>query len=559
MDANSIFIVFCSLTENPPDLDRKQAFKDLFSVSTLDFESRLDSLKHWKCMKCFSVSMRHQEKSIICNNQFICADCRFVKSANDSSVIDLPIWIDENQTVQYYVPEELSGLREGEKLLIQQVSVYVPLQHLSYGQLGARGHIVSFPQNLLSVCKTLPRLPANVDVVQVVKNFKLNDGTISSKSFCIRKSKVLTALYWLKKFNNQYTDIEIREDNLSWITNGDEQQLPIPTWEDPLSQESLSLQENEDLGPSSQQIHEQVLNQGDLIEPCFGISSQFNMNKPKQKDKTVIDALKSAELQGKLLFTESGGSAIEFPYVSSEPVSEYNEPFLMEYAFPWLFPGGTGGFMSGPNPRPGIKDWMKKTMLYMDGRFEQDRLWAFFALNFASRQINQSSGNFYVKGFYENGPKTLDELQAQISAGNLEWLDRITYFSQNVTGSAAYWRARKREVFAWINHHLEKGNGVPTFFITLSCAEYHWADIERLIIDKCRVSGIDLPDFSKGKFTIPVRESHNVKSRNLHSMQISLFFNSNTFIDFCILCKFPLTRMSIFELGHLVFTALLLP
>jgi hypothetical protein len=500
----SIFLLICRLSENPPDLEKKEAYKDLFSVSTLEFESRLDALKHWKCMKCYSVSMRHQEKSIIRNNQLICADCRFIKSSNDSAITNLPIWIDKNQIVQYYVP------KEGEKLLIQQVSVYVPLQHLSYGQLGARGHIVSFPQNLLSICRTLPRLPGNVDVVQVIKNFKLNDGAISSKSFCIRKSKVLTALYWLKKFNNQYSDIEIQEGNLSWITNGDEQQLPIPTWDDPVNGESLPFQENEDLGPSSQQIHEQLLSQDDPIEPCFGISTEFYVNKPKQKDKTVIDALKSAEMQGRLLFTESAGSAIQFPYVSSEPVSEYNEPFLMEYAFPWLFPGGTGGFMSGPNPRPAIKDWMKKTMLYMDGRFEQDRLWAFFALNFSSRQYNQSSGNFYVKGFYENGPKTLEELQTQITAGNLEWLDRITYFSQNVMGSAAYWRARKREVFAWINHHLEKGNGVPTFFITLSCAEYHWTDIERLIKDKCRISGIDLPDFSNGKFTI-LTESRKIE------------------------------------------------
>jgi hypothetical protein len=95
----------------------------------------------------------------------------------------------------------------------------------------------------------LPRLPENVDVVHVIKNFKLNDGSISSKSFCVRKSKVLTALHWMKKFNRQYADIEIREDNLSWITNGVEMQLPIPTWEEPDKGESLLLQENEDLGP----------------------------------------------------------------------------------------------------------------------------------------------------------------------------------------------------------------------------------------------------------------------------------------------------------------------
>ena len=85
----------------------------------------------------------------------------------------LPVWYDEAGQVQYHVPPQLSCLREGEKLLIQQVAVYVPLHHLMYGQIGCRGHIVSFPQNISSVCKTLPRLPSNVSTVRVIKRFKL--------------------------------------------------------------------------------------------------------------------------------------------------------------------------------------------------------------------------------------------------------------------------------------------------------------------------------------------------------------------------------------------------
>jgi hypothetical protein len=121
----------------------------------------------------------------------------------------LPIWIDENNDVQYHVPAELAVLQEGEKLLIQQVSVYVPLQHLMYGQVGAHGHIVSFPQTVLSVCKTLPCLPDNVQVVRVIKNFRLNNETISSKTFSIRRPVVMAALHWLKKFNKQYNEIDI--------------------------------------------------------------------------------------------------------------------------------------------------------------------------------------------------------------------------------------------------------------------------------------------------------------------------------------------------------------
>jgi hypothetical protein len=40
-----------------------------------------------------------------------------------------PIWIDKNKIIQYHVPKELADLGEGKKLLIQQVSVYVALQH----------------------------------------------------------------------------------------------------------------------------------------------------------------------------------------------------------------------------------------------------------------------------------------------------------------------------------------------------------------------------------------------------------------------------------------------
>ena len=91
----------------------------------------------------------------------------------------------------------------------------------------------------------------------------------------------------------------------------------------------------------------------------------------------------------------------------------------------------------------------------------------------------------------------MDALQDQVQNGNLEWLNRISYYSQRVTGSNAYWRAKRREVFSWINYHVEKKNGLPSLFITLSCAEYFWPDIERLIIDRYIVAGLAPPDVSK--------------------------------------------------------------
>ena len=39
---------------------------------------------------------------------------------------------------------------------------------------------------------------------------------------------------------------------------------------------------------------------------------------------------------------------------------------------------------------------------------------------------------------------------------------------------------------------MEKGNGAPMFFITLSCAEYQWPDIIRLVKERMEIAGQDV-------------------------------------------------------------------
>ena len=42
-----------------------------------------------------------------------------------------------------------------------------------------------------------------------------------------------------------------------------------------------------------------------------------------------------------------------------------------------------------------------------------------------------------------------------------------------------------------MNGLIERDEGPPTFFITLSCAEYLWKDIRRLIKQRMEIAGID--------------------------------------------------------------------
>ena len=100
----------------------------------------------------------------------------------------LPIWFDEDGTPMFHVPEELRVLREGEKLLIQMVSPYVPFVHIKNGTLGMKGHVCSFPQRVQDVCTTLPRLPTEATFVKMVRHFKGSDGEFVSRRFvCVGK------------------------------------------------------------------------------------------------------------------------------------------------------------------------------------------------------------------------------------------------------------------------------------------------------------------------------------------------------------------------------------
>ena len=71
--------------------------------------------------------------------------------------------------------------------------------------------------------------------------------------------------------------------------------------------------------------------------------------------------------------------------------------------------------------------------------------------------------------------------------GNEKFRKEISYFSKQIKGSDSYWRSKRNELYTWIAYHIEKGNGAPNFFCTLSCAEYYWQDIFRLIEERIKL------------------------------------------------------------------------
>ena len=462
-----------------------------------EFDSRMSKIRFKKCCACKMVKLG--VTLFTTNDGDKCKRCKDKNYTSDS--FPHPSWIDSNGQKHFEQPEELTGLTEGEKLLLQQVSPYIPLHHLQKGSYGCKGHVCSFPQDIHHVCKELPRLPSDISVIRVVKQFTDDDNQVQQTSFSVRKNKVYEALRWLKQHNKEYESITICEENLDCL-DGDIGNL---------------LEEGCDTSHEQKGCKEPSFN--DNAEPpgIFGyVSTNDLRNVPKPKDKDTTNILQS------MFDTNNKNTSMDFPYVCQDALNEYDKTRkLFCLAFPWLFPGGIGDINDFSNVSETVDQWMERLLYYEDGRFATDKMWAFYALNYAVRKKNNDSGAYFVNGFFDNGPQTLAELQDKVMDGDMSWVNRLAYFSYHVKGSPGYWRFKRSEVYSWINHHIESKHGPPSLFITLSCAEFHWPDIKRLLEDRYLVAGISPPDLEStgfinavNNFTLIVQEYFQLRVQN---------------------------------------------
>ena len=207
-------------------------FKDANIQIIDDFEKLNKKLKHKICNGCRSVSISLDVKKTCKNSNLrFCSVCQKYGFTKDGEHPEwLPTWIDITGQKRFDLPNELDHLREGEKLLIQQVAPYVPIHHLRQGAHGLLGHVCCFPQDIDFVCRELPR--KHVNVVRIIKNYKMEDGSAEQIIFKIRRSKVILALKWLKKHNVEYANITINENNLDWMQGKEECCLNVDIQQD---------------------------------------------------------------------------------------------------------------------------------------------------------------------------------------------------------------------------------------------------------------------------------------------------------------------------------------
>ncbi|KAL3799034.1 hypothetical protein HJC23_005173 [Cyclotella cryptica] len=411
----------------------------------------------------------------------------------------LPVWFERNadgtfkldesgeKISRYDVPDELKSLTMAERLLIRRCAPFVPLVHVAAGVTGMKGHCVCYPQDITELCKDLPnRKEEIITFIRKVGGHDTRRLTSHIDAFKVRKSKVLTALRWLKIHNIHYHDITITESNLDWMNGAEESCIPITVEEHCFDEDA----DNDGIISKKATVSStqtESTNTDEVME-YHGITLNSTPFSPSARQEHSINQIKNTVIE-----STSGEGLMNFPPTDAfDPISEFNvEEYFMCNAFPWLFPGGVADIYDEVRGKEDILSWAKHLMKFMDGRFEQDHIWCLYVCNIASRHHNYKRGSYFVNNPERFGSlPTVEELQEQIKKGDTKVLDRISWFcTSNLPGCDAWWRSKTEEVHSWIDYHIGEGHGPPTHFITLSCAEFWWPDLRRLVADMETLNG----------------------------------------------------------------------
>ena len=369
------------------------------------------------------------------------------------------------------IPECLNILSIVEQQFIARIAPVQCIRMLGHGGLASHGHCVWFSQAVEEPAKILPNLPEKISHIKVVRVGQNK----RSNAMRVRRHAVHDALIWKKQNCEAYKDITISEERLA--------SLPLDgELRDGHLIESGSTGTH-NLGPAPEQVmpddSEEMLTESFVPLP----------DPPMDIKKAVQEAVQN--VLGPNAESSVRGNTASFPWpsTSGDPLSEFSTRNIYSNSFPVLFPTGAGDFcMNRPKTCESMDKWAEHLMNYHDGRFAQHPYFKFIVHNVALRKKLLDKGKFVVKQTLGDGQMSIEELRNILNNDKESLCKKIARFSSDIRGSTYYWRQRRKELQALVQYHISQGNGLPSLYITLSCAEFYWKPLRRILEEYLDVS-----------------------------------------------------------------------
>ena len=165
-------------------------------------------------------------------------------------------------------------------------------------------------------------------------------------------------------------------------------------------------------------------------------------------------------------------NVIIVPGQGKTPVSNLNDKFCEEQAFPHLLRIGKFGFNAPRNIPISAARYFNQRLLNFNQCFASDADYIFFTRSVYEQHHLRSSINFAMHKI-KPGTLTAGTVNSNFKRA-IEWFvasDNAFSFMSSVKGTPAYWKQFLYDVLAMV-----KQLGIPTHFLTLSCADLRWED-----------------------------------------------------------------------------------
>ena len=195
-------------------------------------------------------------------------------------------------------------------------------------------------------------------------------------------------------------------------------------------------------------------------------ASSIMLDKADDRDTSGFQAFTIRNLDNKLL-TESDIEQYKLLSVREDPIDN-RQQCLDVMCFPTLYP--TGKFCKY-HPREVKKishsEFDKSRLLNKDSHFRKDPQYVFYLL--WHKEMREISAGVYnlLKQSHVNQRMTVGTLLSNVQANDEHLEANLCTMLQSICGTKQYWFRRKSELRCMICEW-----GLPTLFLTFSCAEY---------------------------------------------------------------------------------------
>ena len=436
-------------------------------------------------------------------NMYICNTCHVtIKKKNKT-----PCQAVYNNLAVDDVPPELASLEKLEQILISKRIVFQKIVVMPKGQQKKiKGAICNVPVSCEETCHVLPRPPDSSGIIMLKLKRKLQfRGHVYFQA--VRPEVVLHALQWLKRNNELYENVAINLENIdrelsnlcdheqeteSGITSYSQTRILASACDDNDAdcgeEHGVNEQVGKDKGHCSQDGNLDSDASGDYDDDC---EREDPLN--EHRAATCETCLQSIIPDYPIISDEEGkqksaGSEIfsVAPGENKHPVSMMTDKHCEELAFPVLFPKGRFGYKMDRKEKLTPVRYFNARLLHCSGRFAMNPEYLFFAQFIIEQKKVSDSINIALKKLHGQ-PLTASQFRSnEQCVKNLIFRDQAYLFLRGIPGSPPYWQKFMYEVIAMVQQL-----GIPTWFLTLSCADLRWHELFHIL---SRVRGENITD-----------------------------------------------------------------